>query len=268
MIADGHPSVTEALNALPGLGKWPAVSVRGNPITKDQALGILLRTIPWSYCSTNARDRLEEIGRVIFGPDVDLTCRVPGDGPGYRDFDVAMSRYLYDVLMPAVGSLDIEYFRNERICSSWVGGPNGWVDWDGNIRMDKNIGKWPSWESIAAELEKIASAFPFLSMRVKVYRDEPGYDSDTKHDIPPEFAAGFLVHAGDVELLTEADVKDIEHSPSYGLDAFVFCIQVPSSIREFPPLIDTYAVELRDFIARSGIVIPPFVREDFAVKRG
>jgi len=69
--------------------------------------------------------------------------------------------------------LDLYYLTNERIMSCWIGGPNGWCDWDGTIGCNnKNIGKWPDVEAVAAEWGLIAEAFPFLNLRCQLFDGE------------------------------------------------------------------------------------------------
>lgn len=61
----------------------------------------------------------------------------------------------------------------DMIMSTWIGGPRGWVNWNGAVSATTwNIGKWPSVEEIEEDLELIATAFPFLNFRMQLLEDE------------------------------------------------------------------------------------------------
>jgi hypothetical protein len=59
------------------------------------------------------------------------------------------------------------------IMSSWIGGPHGWIDWEGNIGCNLyNIGKWPAMIDVEWEWNSIAKAFPFLKLRAQLFSGE------------------------------------------------------------------------------------------------
>ena len=65
------------------------------------------------------------------------------------------------------------YLRNEQIWSSWIGGPHGWCDWEGNIGCNTyNIGKYPDVKKVKEEWEQVAKAFPTLSLRAQLIDQE------------------------------------------------------------------------------------------------
>ena len=71
--------------------------------------------------------------------------------------------------------LDLEYCNNYRIASSWIGGPHGWVNWDGAVGCTSyNIGKWPSASTVLGEWKKIAQAFPYLDLTCQLWSGEVG----------------------------------------------------------------------------------------------
>lgn len=116
--------------------KWPNLLVVGEPVTREQAAAILIRTRP-TYLFTNVRDAEANYNKIL------------------------------DRLAPE--PLDLEYLDNTRIASSWIDGVKGWCDWNGHIGCSNyNIGKWPSVEEVTDDLRKIAEAFPFLRMIVQV----------------------------------------------------------------------------------------------------
>lgn len=148
-------TVDDLLNS--DLTKWPRLLVAGDPITEAQANEIILRTTP-SYLSSNDRPWLAQV------------CGILGLKQGkYGE----VSWDSLDHWRAMIGALDVSYLRNERIMSSWVGGPHGWCDWDGTIGCDTyNIGKWPHAHDVDTEWRLIAAAWPFLTLRCQLVPDE------------------------------------------------------------------------------------------------
>jgi hypothetical protein len=143
------------------LPKWPAFAVKGEQVTEDQAHEILFRTNSWpSSCND---DEWEKI--------VNETTECPSypDGAeGWREYgDLAEAwNEKYKIL-------ELEYLRNSRVMSAYVGGPHGWCNWDGQIGCDSyNIGKWPSVENVYEEWSRIAEAFPYLDLRCQLWSGE------------------------------------------------------------------------------------------------
>lgn len=157
------------------LTKWPRLIVVGDPVTREQANDILIRTNQWAFFSTNDTGwehaveaaAAECLGRPIEpnpAPDVDSERRI------------AMMRAHWQRLRDwreRVGVLNLHYLENAQVMSSWMGGPHGWCDWDGRIGCSNyNIGKWPSKDDITEDLTAIAAAWPFLRMHVQVVANE------------------------------------------------------------------------------------------------
>ncbi|MFC7641532.1 hypothetical protein ACFQX6_11430 [Streptosporangium lutulentum] len=72
-----------------------------------------------------------------------------------------------------MGILRLHYLDNARIASSWIGGPKGWCDWDGQIGCSTyNVGKWPTVEELTSDWETIAAAFPYLKLHAQVVDNE------------------------------------------------------------------------------------------------
>lgn len=141
------------------LDKWPRLLVRGEPISHVLANEVLLRTNAWHHY-TNDRAWLRQVAELA---DVRVT-----DHGSLNWNDV-------QGLERELGVLDLEYLANARIWSAWIGGPKGWLDWDGNVGCSTwNVGKWPSVETLTSEWTLIAEAFPFLSLRAQVV---PGVDA-------------------------------------------------------------------------------------------
>jgi hypothetical protein len=73
----------------------------------------------------------------------------------------------------AVGGLELNWMGNHQIGSSWIGGPHGWVDWDGKVGCGSyNLGKYPSNEEITEDLTLIAARWPGLKLWVQVLDHE------------------------------------------------------------------------------------------------
>lgn len=162
------------------LTKWPRLLVAGDSVTVEQAEEIIIRTNEWYLCIND-----HSFERAVYdAAGIDLVDELYShpDVQSMREF-----KRCYQVLHP------LHYLYNSRIASSWVGGPYGWVDWNGHIGCDNyNIGKWPSHESVLSEWETIAVAFPFLNLRVQLVPDEGAADMP---------AVEYRVHDGIVETI-------------------------------------------------------------------
>lgn len=143
-----------------GLPKWPGMVVTGDRVTPDRAMEIIVRTDSLNFClNDHAFER--HLNEAL------------GVGKHSRHSDTWDWDKLEEV-RASLGCLDgLEYLRNSRIGSSWIGGPHGWCDWDGTIGCNNyNIGKWPTCEDVFGEWEAIARAFPFLCLRCQLFDGE------------------------------------------------------------------------------------------------
>lgn len=139
------------------LTKWPRLLVVGQPVTRQQANEILVRTNYW-YLSTNDHEWRREVYYLIDMP-TDTYGR-----PSWQDVEA---------FHKSINVLDLEYLGNRQIASSWIGGPHGWCDWNGGIGCATwNIGKWPSHEQVESEWREIATAFPYLDLKAQLVPDE------------------------------------------------------------------------------------------------
>lgn len=145
------------------LTKWPRLLVVGESVTREQANEILIRTDDWWF-GTN--DHAWE--QAIYS--------VAGEygHPGSPYSGQAVGHYAAArAWQERLGVLDLHYLENKRIASSWIGGPHGWCDWDGNIGCSNyNIGKWPSVEAVTEDWTAIAEAFPYLNLHAQLVTDE------------------------------------------------------------------------------------------------
>lgn len=155
------------------LTKWPRLLVIGEPVEPEQANEILLRTDDWWLMSNDkAWQETVRAAAGITGAD---------DWQASRDFQLR------------IDALELNFLHNSRIMSSWIGGPKGWCDWDGNIGCSTwNIGKWPSVEEVHKDWTAIAAAFPYLHLRAQLVPNEGG---------APHPAVEWLVRRGEAHLV-------------------------------------------------------------------
>lgn len=166
------------------LPKWPGCDVDGISVTPEQAMEILVRT-NGTYFSTNDREFEKQVRDIFYGtiPHPEWGERWWGDslhGPNEETGGERWNRWaLCDDYCREMGLLNLEYLANQRVCSSYIGGPYGWCDWDGRIyQRGKNVGKWPSAGEIYDEWAKIAKAFPYLNLTCKLLDHEAGYGDE------------------------------------------------------------------------------------------
>lgn len=186
---------------MPIATKWPRLLVFGDAVTQEQANEILIRTNNWYYIHTNDKFLEDEI-ITIAGLSKETVN--PLKGKPYEVLDYKS----VDRLVEDLHVLDLRYLSNERICSSWIGGAHGWCDWNGKIFCSNyNIGKWPTLEEVHSDWEKIAAAFPFLSLIAQTVEDEGEANSPCAH---------WEIGNGEVKLVSGID-KCITHptKPSF-----------------------------------------------------
>lgn len=156
----------EELQAI-ALPKWPAMTVVGKSVTKDQAAEILIRTNCFYY-DCNNQDWNQKVYALLGVLDAYLHK--------YDRDNLNKGILFYNQLDKAVkelGILQLDYLWNNRIMSSWIFGAKGWCDWNGNIFCNNfNIGKWPNTHDVAKEWSYIAEAFPYLDLKCQLFNGE------------------------------------------------------------------------------------------------
>lgn len=169
------------------LPKWPEMRTTGEKITPKQARNIIMKTDrSFSYLNCNDKEWVKTVAEI-------LGLKFAGKYPNINWDDL-------DRIRDEFGHLRLGYISNDRIMTSYIGGPHGWVDWDGNIgEAGHNIGKWPSGEEVLNDWSKIAAQFPFLNMRCQLF-DKEGCEDNT---IP---LIEYVINRGVVEVVepTEA----------------------------------------------------------------
>ncbi|WP_106239822.1 hypothetical protein [Nonomuraea fuscirosea] len=120
------------------LTKWPRLLVVGEPVTREQASEILVRTDDW-FLSTNDRAWKAAVEGLA------AEYGMPAEPPFSADIETKKSAWAGKrEWRQRVGVLQLEYLGNARIASPWIGGPKGWCDWDGRIGCGNyNVGKYP-----------------------------------------------------------------------------------------------------------------------------
>jgi hypothetical protein len=152
-----HTEIAQLLKT--ALPKWPALLVEGDAVTEDQAAEIILRT-DGLWLSTNDHEWEAQVYRLL-GVGFDAKRKW---NPDFADIERVNE---------ALGGLALEYLQTQRIASSFVGGPYGWIDWEGKLGAEcYNIGKWPTAEAVFSEWSMIAHAFPYLRLRAQVCDEE------------------------------------------------------------------------------------------------
>jgi hypothetical protein len=184
------------------LPKWPALLVVGKPVTREQAMEILIRTDSL-YFSCNDYEFSKQLSEYLF--DVEL------ERAGFNQENTAIAKKLgvdesnswaeifnyKEAKIAEVDSIPLNYLENDRIVSSWIGGPKGWCDWDGNIyTANYNIGKWPSVQEVYEDWKRIATAFPFLELRAQLLNCEAGEEG-----AEPKAVVEFVIKNGKVRMV-------------------------------------------------------------------
>jgi hypothetical protein len=202
-----------------GLIKWPALVVKGEPVTKDQAKEILIRTDSL-YLSCNDREWEEFIQTKFY--DIDPSTSMGNGRRRYDQIDEELREKhgisekdhtrLWEIkgeYEDSVGSIEgLEYLQNSRIASSWIGGAHGWCNWDGTIGTSEyNIGKYPSVSEVYEEWKIIAREFPFLDLRCQIMNEESCGDDEDNTTIKP--VVEFVVKAGKVKLIEPVETITI-----------------------------------------------------------
>jgi hypothetical protein len=172
-----EPLTESEINAI-GLPKWPQIVVVGEPIARERALEILVRT-SGLYFGCNDRE-WEEFCLAAFGmPSNQAREGWPildnGTPEGKKAFNEALDAYFDEgrKARERFGVLELEYLTNHQIASSYIGGPYGWLSWDGLIGCHEfNIGKWPSANEVFKEWSMIAIEWPFLRLRCQLFNAE------------------------------------------------------------------------------------------------
>ena len=151
-----------------GLPKWPALVVKGKPVTEDQAMEVIVRTDNF-YFGCNDREWERIINGIIYDIEISSIHSKDFETQFKKKYGIENQSDYYakqEELKELYPPLDLAYITNSRIASSWIGGPHGWCSWNGKIGCSNyNIGKWPSVEEVYNDWVKVAEAFKFLDLK-------------------------------------------------------------------------------------------------------
>ena len=169
--------------------KWPGCEIRGKSVTVDQAAEIIIRTDDL-YISCNDQEWTHILNKEM--------------GVAKGDYDsVDKARDTYH-------NLELYYFCNDRIASCYIGGPNGWCNWDGTIHLSgKNIGKWPNLEALLEELNLIAKNFTYLDFKCQLFDNE--FSEDKKGIVEFTVKDGSVTYTEEFTPF-ETENKDIDYA--------------------------------------------------------
>jgi hypothetical protein len=188
------------------LPKWPALLVVGKPVTREQAMEIILRTDDL-YFSSNDRSFNKLLNEYFY--DIEVTDEYYGGENKSIAKKINVEENDYKLIWDykeqknsEIKSLDLHYLSNSRIVSCWIGGAHGWCDWDGNIGTSNyNIGKWPSVGEVYNDWVKIAEEFPFLELTCQLQNSEAGDD-----DIIAVPVVEYRIKDGKVEMVNPTEL--------------------------------------------------------------
>lgn len=132
----------------------PALVVRGQPVTEEQAAEILIRTQSFDLDTSHVATQRAMCRLLGVRWDTLLKEIDPEDRLG---------------LIDTYQCLPLYFLRNRRICSTSTFGPHGWCSWTGRIAADYNLVSWPNDGELETEWRKIAAAWPFLNLHAQVF---------------------------------------------------------------------------------------------------
>lgn len=195
------------------LPKWPALVVVGEPVTKEQAMEILIRTDSLYFCC-NDREWEKELNFIVYGfKDGNVDDRLK-EKHGIPKGQYSPEFYeIKESYQNRYAPIELQYLDNHRIASAWIGGAHGWCSWDGSIGCSNyNIGKWPSVQEVFEEWVIIASKFPFLDLKCQLMNEEAGESESLKPLVE------FRIKDGKVEIYEPGEILAI---PSFGTEDMI-----------------------------------------------
>lgn len=179
------------------LPKWPKMHVRGLPITKRQAMEIIIRTDMFFGCHGGNDHKWDEKVQDLFGVQLHLDFGSNYTPEQYDSFRETKEAFLKKI--EYIGG-KLNYVHNTWLSSCYIFGPYGWCHPNGTINYVDNVGKWPSAEDLYSDWMVIAEKFPFLNIDVKVMSGEY---SESKI----KAAICFVIRDGNVEVVEPKDMR-------------------------------------------------------------
>ena len=152
-----------------GLDKWPQMLLFGKPVTQEQASDIVRRTDRFlrdGYGGNNHAYNehvLNTLGLDIVNWRNEEKIKKEYNLQG-NEFSQLRYGLFTEWQEKEFKAVYTEYVDNHWVTSSYIGGPSGWCNPNGELRYSENIGKWPSVEEIYRDFLTLATAFPFIEM--------------------------------------------------------------------------------------------------------
>lgn len=183
------------------LPKWPQCIINGESISEEKALEIIRRTDIF-FLGYGGNNRLfnEEANRICRIPQIDK-CNFDLYDKERKEFEQSWN-FLY-----------LNYLRNDWISSSFIGGPHGWCNPDGELAFCNNIGKWPDVEDVYNDLTILGREFPFLNLTCSLMDGEE-CEEDTKTLVSMQ------LKEGKVEILNPIPKDKLEENGISGFPDF------------------------------------------------
>lgn len=155
------------------LGKWPRLVAIGKRVSREQADDIIFRTTTWMP-STNDRNYEKHLLEITgFPKKIDYSVEQKEGREAYVKHvnEVWDKQDKWRKAHMVVE--DLQYLHTDRIASCWVGGPHGWINWNGNIACGNyNVGKRPEPKELLEDCQILARSFPFLEMDMLFLAEE------------------------------------------------------------------------------------------------
>ena len=177
------------LRLLTQLPKWTDCVVYGEPVSPEKAAEAIFRCM-----GGMPRGNENKWNKLVHST---MGCSAIA-----RERDWAKREKREEAWLRSLGVLELKYLGlHSRITSTWVGGPHGWMHWDGTVAFRGPIGKWPDSTSVRKEWERIAEALPWLRLSCVLWdtTDAVMGDEDWKvEEVEP--LMGYAVAGGEAEM--------------------------------------------------------------------
>jgi len=175
------------------LPKWSGLLVLGEPVSPERAAEILVRTDALQFWS-NDREFDADLNEIVYGLRVSGNRFYEAALKTWGEMNLGQMWERLDRIDRELGQVELNYLRNARIVSTWVGGPHGWCNWDGTVRAaNYNIGKKPTVREVYDDWVSIARTFPDLKLRSQLLAG-----GDIAGALP---VVEFVVDSGRVEMV-------------------------------------------------------------------
>jgi hypothetical protein len=192
------------------LGKWPTMRVVGKSVTPDQAGDILICTAPWfdTFPKSAGWERESREIAAEYGMPLQPVYEHGGDhGQWFRA--------TWNSWVPSFNNwrrkhgvlevMDLDGPCNDLITSSY----RAWINWDGLVAGQFNIGKYPSEDKVAEFFQEVTDRFPYLNLAVDLISEHPDQRGRVDSRIDYSRAYRIVVHDGRIDTY-EGELEQLE----------------------------------------------------------